>query len=111
MGETPWKFDSSRPHQFVTLYFPEDKPPMSEDRLREAALEYHRHAPPGKIAILPTKPLNNQHDLSLAYSPGVAAACEAIVADPVSAALYTSRGNLVAVISNGTAVLIAAGRA
>ncbi|MBV8535181.1 MAG: NADP-dependent malic enzyme, partial [Alphaproteobacteria bacterium] len=78
---------------------------MTDDRLREAALEYHRQPPAGKLAILPTKPLNNQRDLSLAYSPGVAAACEAIAADPATAALYTSRGNLVAVISNGTAVL------
>jgi malate dehydrogenase (oxaloacetate-decarboxylating)(NADP+) len=78
---------------------------MADDRLREAALEYHRHPPAGKLAILPTKPLNNQRDLSLAYSPGVAAACEAIVADPANAALYTGRANLVAVISNGTAVL------
>jgi malate dehydrogenase (oxaloacetate-decarboxylating)(NADP+) len=78
---------------------------MSDDRLREAALEYHRASPPGKLAILATKPLNNQRDLSLAYTPGVAAACEAIVADPADAALYTARGNLVAVITNGTAVL------
>jgi malate dehydrogenase (oxaloacetate-decarboxylating)(NADP+) len=78
---------------------------MTDDRLREAALDYHRQPPAGKLAILPTKPLNNQRDLSLAYSPGVAAACEAIVADPATAALYTGRGNLVAVISNGTAVL------
>ncbi len=78
---------------------------MSDDRLREAALEYHRVAPAGKLAILPTKPLNNQRDLSLAYTPGVAAACEAIVANPADAATYTARGNLVAVITNGTAVL------
>jgi malate dehydrogenase (oxaloacetate-decarboxylating)(NADP+) len=78
---------------------------MSDDRLREAALEYHRAAPAGKLAILATKPLNNQRDLSLAYTPGVAAACEAIAANPADAALYTSRANLVAVITNGTAVL------
>jgi malate dehydrogenase (oxaloacetate-decarboxylating)(NADP+) len=78
---------------------------MSDDRLREAALEYHRASPPGKLAILATKPLNNQRDLSLAYTPGVAAACEAIVADPTNAAHYTARANLVAVITNGTAVL------
>jgi malate dehydrogenase (oxaloacetate-decarboxylating)(NADP+) len=78
---------------------------MADDMLREAALEYHRVAPAGKLAILPTKPLNNQRDLSLAYSPGVAAACEAIVVDPANAALYTGRANLVGVISNGTAVL------
>ncbi len=78
---------------------------MTDDRLREAALEYHRQHPPGKVAILATKPLNNQRDLALAYSPGVAAACDAIVANPADAALYTSRANLVAVITNGTAVL------
>ena len=61
--------------------------------------------PPGKLAIRATKPLANQHDLAMAYSPGVAAACEEIVSDPAQAALLTARGNLVAVISNGTAVL------
>ena len=75
------------------------------DRLRDSALEYHRLPRPGKLAITPTKPLANQRDLSLAYSPGVAAACEEIVADPATAALYTSRANLVAVVTNGTAVL------
>src|SRR5579871_2757291 len=75
------------------------------DKLRESALEYHRLPTPGKLAIVATKPLANQRDLALAYSPGVAAACEAIVADPNEAARLTSRGNLVAVISNGTAVL------
>ena len=78
---------------------------MAEDKLREAALEYHRQAPAGKLAIVPTKALANQRDLALAYSPGVAAACEAIVADPAEAARVTARGNLVAVITNGTAVL------
>ncbi len=77
---------------------------MSED-FRDAALEYHRNDPPGKIQVTPTKPLANQRDLALAYSPGVAAACEAIVEDPTEAARVTSRGNLVAVITNGTAVL------
>jgi malate dehydrogenase (oxaloacetate-decarboxylating)(NADP+) len=76
-----------------------------DDTLRRAALEYHRYPRPGKIAVTPTKALTNQTDLSLAYSPGVAAACEEIERDPTTAALYTSRGNLVAVISNGTAVL------
>jgi malate dehydrogenase (oxaloacetate-decarboxylating)(NADP+) len=76
-----------------------------DDNLRRAALEYHRHPRPGKIAVTPTKALTNQSDLSLAYSPGVAAACEEIERDPATASLYTSRGNLVAVISNGTAVL------
>jgi len=70
-----------------------------------AALEYHRHPTPGKISVVPTKALTNQRDLALAYSPGVAAACDAIVADPVEAANLTSRGNLVGVITNGTAVL------
>jgi malate dehydrogenase (oxaloacetate-decarboxylating)(NADP+) len=75
------------------------------DDLRQAALEYHRLPTPGKIAIVATKPLANQHDLALAYSPGVAEACLAIAADPAQAANYTSRSNLVAVITNGTAVL------
>jgi malate dehydrogenase (oxaloacetate-decarboxylating)(NADP+) len=78
---------------------------MPDQPLREAALDYHRQSPPGKLAVVATKPLNNQRDLSLAYSPGVAAACEAIAANPADAALYTGRANLVAVISNGTAVL------
>ena len=73
--------------------------------LRRAALEYHEFPTPGKIAIAPTKQLVNQRDLALAYSPGVAAACEEIVADPANAYKYTARGNLVAVITNGTAVL------
>jgi malate dehydrogenase (oxaloacetate-decarboxylating)(NADP+) len=74
-------------------------------QLRQAALEYHEFPIPGKISVTPTKQLTNQRDLALAYSPGVAAACEEIVADPVNAFKYTARGNLVAVISNGTAVL------
>jgi malate dehydrogenase (oxaloacetate-decarboxylating)(NADP+) len=73
--------------------------------LRRAALEYHEFPTPGKVAIAATKQLTNQRDLALAYSPGVAAACEEIVADPANAFRYTSRGNLVAVITNGTAVL------
>src|SRR5690554_6583833 len=77
---------------------------MSDD-FRDAALAYHRNNPPGKIQVTPTKPLANQRDLALAYSPGVAAACEAIVEDPKQVAEMTSRGNLVAVITNGTAVL------
>jgi malate dehydrogenase (oxaloacetate-decarboxylating)(NADP+) len=76
-----------------------------DENLRRAALDYHRHPRPGKIAVTPTKALTNQSDLSLAYSPGVAAACEEIARDPATASLYTARGNLVAVISNGTAVL------
>ncbi|MFN4088362.1 MAG: NADP-dependent malic enzyme [Alphaproteobacteria bacterium] len=77
---------------------------MAND-LRDAALTYHRSPRPGKIEVVPTKPLGNQRDLSLAYSPGVASACEAIVADPHQAAELTARGNLVAVVTNGTAVL------
>ena len=73
--------------------------------LREAALHFHQFPKPGKLEIQATKPLGNQRDLSLAYSPGVAAPCEEIAADPDAVTKYTSRGNLVAVISNGTAVL------
>ncbi len=73
--------------------------------LREAALHFHEYPKPGKLEIQPIKPLGNQRDLALAYSPGVAAPCEEIAADPDSVARYTSRQNLVAVISNGTAVL------
>ena len=73
--------------------------------LRDAALEYHLQPVPGKIAVCPTKELSNQRDLALAYSPGVAYACDAIVEDPANAALYTSRANLVGVVTNGTAVL------
>ena len=80
---------------------PEDK----RAELRRAALQYHEQPMPGKVAIAATKPLSNQRDLALAYSPGVAAPCEEIAADPVNAFKYTARGNLVAVITNGTAVL------
>ncbi len=72
---------------------------------RDAALDYHKYPKPGKIAIRATKPMTQQRDLALAYSPGVAAACEEIAANPLTALDYTSKGNLVAVISNGTAVL------
>ncbi|MFT3813055.1 MAG: NADP-dependent malic enzyme [Acidovorax sp.] len=74
-------------------------------QLRQAALDYHEFPTPGKVAIAATKQMVNQRDLALAYSPGVAAPCEEIVKDPAAAFKYTSRGNLVAVISNGTAVL------
>ena len=74
-------------------------------QLRQAALEYHECPRPGKISVTPTKQLTNQRDLALAYSPGVAAPCEEIVIDPANAYKYTVRGNLVAVITNGTAVL------
>ncbi|WP_028230061.1 NADP-dependent malic enzyme [Paraburkholderia mimosarum] len=75
------------------------------NKLREAALDYHEFPTPGKIAIAPTKQMINQRDLSLAYSPGVAFACEAIVENPLNAARFTARSNLVGVVSNGTAVL------
>ena len=75
------------------------------DDLRDSALKYHQFPRPGKLAIQATKPLASQRDLALAYSPGVAAPCEEIQRDPVMAAAYTARGNLVAVVSNGTAVL------
>ncbi len=86
---------------------PDSTPNTEEKRaqLRRAALEYHEFPTPGKISIAATKQLVNQHDLALAYSPGVAAPCEEIVKDPNNAFKYTSRGNLVAVITNGTAVL------
>ena len=74
-------------------------------QLRKAALEYHQFPTPGKVAIAATKQLVNQHDLALAYSPGVAAPCDEIVKDPANAFKYTSRGNLVGVVTNGTAVL------
>ncbi|MBN8506391.1 MAG: NADP-dependent malic enzyme [Burkholderiales bacterium] len=80
-------------------------PPSSEAALREAALEYHRLPTRGKISVAPTKPLANQRDLSLAYSPGVAYPCLDIEKDPRLAAEYTARGNLVGVVTNGTAVL------
>ncbi|XYJ11073.1 NADP-dependent malic enzyme [Telluria sp. B2] len=82
-----------------------DKKEELRQQLRAAALEYHQFPRPGKIAVTPTKGLLNQRDLALAYSPGVAAPCEEIVKDPAASYKYTARGNLVAVISNGTAVL------
>ncbi len=80
-------------------------PEDARAKLRQAALEYHEFPQPGKLSVTPTKQLSNQRDLALAYSPGVAAACEEIHADPDKVFRYTTRGNLVAVISNGTAVL------
>ena len=77
----------------------------AEQELRTAALEYHRSPTKGKIRVEPTHPLDNQHDLSLAYSPGVAYPCLEIEKDPQASYEYTSRGNLVGVITNGTAVL------
>lgn len=76
-----------------------------DELIRAAALDYHRHPKPGKISVTPTKVLTNQRDLSLAYSPGVAAACDAIVEDPGEAATLTARSNLIGVVTNGTAVL------
>ncbi|WP_066094023.1 NADP-dependent malic enzyme [Xanthomonas massiliensis] len=78
---------------------------MSNEDFKQAALDYHRQPPAGKIKVVATKPMLTQRDLSLAYSPGVAYACQAIVEDPQQASALTARGNLVAVISNGTAVL------
>ena len=78
---------------------------MDDQSLKQAALYYHEFPTPGKISVTPNKQLANQHDLALAYSPGVAAPCLEIERDPSTAAKYTARGNLVAVISNGTAVL------
>jgi malate dehydrogenase (oxaloacetate-decarboxylating)(NADP+) len=83
---------------------PED-PSNAADDLQKAALDYHRFPPHGKIKVVATKPMVTQRDLALAYSPGVAYACEAIVADPDAASQLTARANLVAVITNGTAVL------
>ncbi|MET0986936.1 MAG: NADP-dependent malic enzyme, partial [Steroidobacteraceae bacterium] len=77
----------------------------ARETLRQAALDYHELPTPGKLSVTATKQITNQRDLALAYSPGVAAACEEIVADPINALRYTARGNLVAVITNGTAVL------
>jgi malate dehydrogenase (oxaloacetate-decarboxylating)(NADP+) len=78
---------------------------MPDNNLKRSALDYHEADPPGKIATVATKPLANQRDLSLAYTPGVAHACTAIAEDPFNARRYTARGNLVGVITNGTAVL------
>jgi malate dehydrogenase (oxaloacetate-decarboxylating)(NADP+) len=83
---------------------PSEMSSISDD-LKSGALVYHRLPRPGKLEIQPTKPLGNQRDLALAYTPGVASACEAIAADPAEAAELTARQNLVAVVSNGTAVL------
>ncbi|MFN9790871.1 MAG: NADP-dependent malic enzyme, partial [Holosporales bacterium] len=77
----------------------------SNDSLNAAALDYHRRPRPGKLAIVSTKPMANQRDLALAYSPGVSAACEAIVQNPEEVSTVTARANLVAVITNGKAVL------
>ena len=78
---------------------------MRKGKMDQEALRYHSEGRPGKIAVVPTKPYHTQHDLSLAYSPGVAAPCREIEANPEEVYRYTNKGNLVAVISNGTAVL------
>src|SRR5436190_22327591 len=80
-------------------------PAKRRQNLREEALAYHEFPTPGKLSVTPSKKLTNQHDLALAYSPGVAVACEEIAADPLAALRYTTLGNLVGVITNGTAVL------
>ena len=86
---------------------PDQNQPQAQRRpeLRQAALDYHEYPRPGKISVEASKQLVNQHDLALAYSPGVAAPCEEIVQDPAAAFRYTARGNLVGVVTNGTAVL------
>ena len=76
-----------------------------DDDFQQAALDYHMFPVPGKLGVYATKRMETQRDLALAYSPGVAAACEAIAADPITARDYTARGNLVGVVTNGTAVL------
>ena len=91
------------PAHWIDVHTFHERSPM-EDR-KQAALDYHEFPTPGKISVIATKQLINQSDLALAYSPGVAAACEAIVQDPLAVFRYTARGNLVGVISNGTAVL------
>src|SRR6186713_1620951 len=80
-------------------------PAKRRENLREEALAYHEFPTPGKLSVTPSKKLTNQHDLALAYSPGVAIACEEIAADPLNALRYTARGNLIGVVTNGTAVL------
>src|SRR5512146_1213030 len=78
---------------------------MTDDPVKKAALDYHRFPRPGKISVTPTKGLVNQRDLALAYTPGVAAACDEIVRDESEARSLTARGNLIGVVTNGTAVL------
>ncbi len=97
--------DSLRPPDSAPVEPSPAQPVDKQTELRRAALEYHEYPTPGKISVTPTKSLVNQRDLALAYSPGVAAACEEIVSDPNNAYRYTARGNLVGVITNGTAVL------
>jgi malate dehydrogenase (oxaloacetate-decarboxylating)(NADP+) len=89
----------------MTPEMTDEELPAAKESVREAALAYHELPTPGKISVVPSKKLANQHDLALAYSPGVAFACLEIAADPLAARRYTSRGNLIGVITNGTAVL------
>jgi malate dehydrogenase (oxaloacetate-decarboxylating)(NADP+) len=96
---------TNAPSAQLSAKMSDEKRQQAREELRKAALEYHELPTPGKVAIAATKTLSNQRDLALAYSPGVAAPCEEIVKDPNAAFKYTSRGNLVAVITNGTAVL------
>src|SRR5689334_24396196 len=84
---------------------PSQKTPMQKELRKEQALEYHEKGRPGKIEVVPTKEAKTQRDLSLAYSPGVAEPCKEIAANKEAVYRYTAKGNLVAVISNGTAVL------
>src|SRR5512140_1059939 len=88
-----------------TVYTHPGQDPMPDQAIRTASLEYHRQSPPGKISVTATKQLSNQRDLALAYTPGVAAVCDEIVRDPAEARNLTARGNLIGVITNGTAVL------
>ncbi len=109
MRPTSWRIDDVQAEKFFigesNVSNKLNKLSQAEQALSDAALEYHCKPTRGKIAVTPTKPLSNQRDLSLAYSPGVAYACLAIEANPALAAEYTSRGNLVGVVTNGTAVL------
>src|SRR5260370_30765824 len=97
--------DAARPVGCVGHPWPKERATRMAEDLRESALEYHRLPTPGKIGIVATKPLANQRDLALAYTPGVAAASMAIAADPTEASSLTARSNLVGVITTGTAVL------
>src|SRR5262249_13609756 len=97
----PQGFDLLRAARRGSAHGEQDYNFSVDEQLKKNALEYHRRNPPGKISILPTKQLTNQRDLALAYSPGVAAACDEIVRDAATAVHYTSRANLIAVVTNG----------
>src|SRR5690606_32331956 len=90
---------------FVITKTSSEEAVFMDDSIRSAALDYHASPRPGKIAVVPSKSLTSQQELSLAYTPGVAAACNAIAADPAEASRLTGRANMVAVVTNGTAVL------